>query len=69
MSVFEAASRPGFLRRIFGTDDLSTVQQSLKSTSATTTKDTNAQVMKDLRDAGYFDDHTPDPFFYRHYYF
>ncbi len=69
MSVFESASRPGFLNRIFGTDDLGSVQQELKSGKSLPEKDTNAEVMKDLRDAGYFDEHTPDPFFYRHYYF
>lgn len=32
-------------------------------------KETNRQIAKDLRDPGYFDEHMPDGYFYRHYYF
>ncbi len=32
-------------------------------------RELDQQVAKDLRDVGYFDDHMPDAYFYRHYYF
>lgn len=40
-----------------------------KAQARKTQKELDRKVQKDLQDSGYFNEHMPDAYFYRHYYF
>lgn len=69
MANTDHMSKNGIVSRFFASSEDRKAQREKRTADKQKQRDIDLKVAQDLKDSGYYNDHMPDSFFYRHYYF